>query len=118
MCTTPGCPGDPAWASPGHGHLPECPAPKPYDGPPIEFRETEPVSTVGPYLVLVLLFAAAADGATPEELQRLEEARRLLQTRTPIPEIAQAILDARGPAWAPPSHVIDQMASLVQKDTP
>lgn len=112
-CTTPTCPGDPRYASPGRGHLPECPYPKPYDGPPLSpAAETMP----GPYLAIILLFAAAADGANREEKRRLWEARQMLKTRAPLPDIGRAILDSRGPDWRPPDEVVQAIQNLHPKE--
>lgn len=107
-CGTPYCPGDPRWASPGHGHRAECPWPKPYDGPPLDPE----IPDLAPALAIVLLFAAAHRTVRPEQKQKLLQAKELLSTATPLSEVAQAILDARGPHWLPDEETLTYIRLL------
>ena len=113
-CTTPGCPGDPRYASPGRGHLDVCPYPKPYDGPPldIEFTEHEGMTeAMAPFMTIIYLFGDAVRGANRTERKALYDARLLLKT-TPLAEIAQAIMDARGPDWGPSPETLQAIEAL------
>lgn len=131
-CTTPGCPGDPHFASPGRGHLAECRYPEPWDGEalpsmdpsnwddgvPPEWRETDAMTEgLAPFMTIVLLFGAAVQGANRDERKALYEARLMLgRDRKPLAEVAQAILDARGPTWAPPTETMEAIEALHRKE--
>lgn len=119
QCTTPTCPGDPAYASPGRGHLAVCPYPKPYDGPPLdlEFTEHEGMTAAfAPFMTLIYLFGAAANGATRDEKRALHEARQMLKDKKPLAEVAQAILDLKGPEWAPDAETMAAIEAINRKD--
>lgn len=115
-CTTPTCPGDPRYASPGRGHLDVCTYPIPYDGDEIpEWRETEGMTeAMAPFMTLVLLFGAAVQGATRDEKKALYEARLLLTKKAPLAEVAQAVMDARGPDWEIPTETLAAIEALHQ----
>lgn len=117
--STPGCPGDPAFASPGHDHLDICQHPREYDGPPldIEFREHPAMTEAfAPFMTLIYLFGAAVQGANRDERRALYDARLMLKRGDPLADIGQAILDARGPDWAPPPETMQAIEALHQKE--
>lgn len=64
------------------------------------------------YMILVLLFAAAAGDATPEQRPGLVEAKELLRTGAPLREVTDRVLETMGPEWAPPEEYLHWMESL------
>lgn len=117
--STPGCSGDPAWASPNGGHIAECQHPRAYDGPPldIEFREHEGMTQALPqFMTLIYLFGAAVDGANRDERKALHECKEMLKQKKPLAEIAQAIFDARGPDWSPGPETMAAIEAINKKE--
>lgn len=122
LCTsTPGCPGDDAYASPGRGHLPSCQHPLPYDGDPevIEFESHAAMTgAMAPAMTIVYLFGAAvrdSHGDAPR-LEALGVAKEMLASRAPFKDVGQAILDAMGPMWAPDPETMRAIEAINRKD--
>lgn len=87
-----------------------------------EFRETDPIldeaSALPAFMTIVLLFGAAMKGATKMQKDRLRDAHAMLRDRKPLPEVAQAILDARGEDWAPDPETLAYIEALHKESTP
>lgn len=120
-CTTPQCPGDPHYASPGKGHLPSCQYPLPYDGDTevLEFEAHEATTSgMAPAMTIVYLFGAAwRDSANdPVRQASLRECKEMLERRAPFKDIGQAILDAMGPLWAPDPETMQAIEAINRKD--
>lgn len=82
-----------------------------------EFQEHEAMTEALPqFMTIVLLFGAAAQGCNRDEKKALYEARLLLQKKAPLPEVAQAILDARGPDWQIPDETMQAIEALHKED--
>lgn len=81
---------------------------------PPTFKEHEPVdsSALPAFMTIVLLFGAAVKGCTLEEKAKLYAARQMLEEKRPLPEIGQAILDARGPEWAPDAETMAAIEAI------
>lgn len=121
-CTsTPGCPGDGAYASPGRGHWDICQHPLPYDGDPevLEFRQHDAITSgMAPAMTVVYLFGAAVRDSQGDEtrLTALRECKEMLERRTSFKDIGQAILDAMGPMWAPDPETMQAIENINRKD--
>jgi hypothetical protein len=117
-CTTKGCPGDGRYASPGRGHVAVCPYPKPYDGDPLpEFQEHDPMMQALPaFMTLLYLFGDAVKGANRDERKALYDARLMLKQKKPLRDVAQAILDARGPHWTPSPETMEAIEAINRKE--
>jgi hypothetical protein len=84
----------------------------------MEFDSSEPLTSALPqFMTIVLLFGAAVKGANREERKALYAARELLKDKAPLRDVAQAILDSRGPRWAPPQETMDAIEKINRKDT-
>lgn len=118
-CNTEGCTGDTRYAAPGRGHVEGCTHPFDAGTPPLEFREHEPIpgsEHLPQFMTIVLLFGAARQGCTRDEKRALYEAHRMLQEKKPLAEVAQAILDARGPEWKVPDETMQAIERLHTKE--
>lgn len=121
-CTsTPHCPGDDAYASPGRGHLPSCQHPLPYDGDPevVEFESHDAMTgAMVPAMTIVYLFGAAVRDSAGDEtrLAALGQCEEMLASRAPFKDIGQAILDAMGPLWAPDPETMQAIENINRKD--
>lgn len=111
--STPGCPGDAAFASPGHGHLDVCQHPRAYDG----FRSTTPTTdAMAGAMTVVYLFGAAVRDGTPEQRENLAHCKEMLERREPFKDVGQAILDAMGPLWTPDPETMAAIEAVNRKD--
>lgn len=124
-CTsTPGCPGDDAYASPGRGHLPSCQHPRKYDGDTevVEFEARAAMTgAMAPAMTIVYLFGAAVRDARgrpdrEELLRRLGECKEMLERRVPFKDIGQAILGVMGPLWTPDRETMKAIEAINRKD--
>lgn len=81
---------------------------------PPEFREHEPMDTsaLPAFMTIVLLFGAAVHGANRDERKALYEARLMLKDKAPLRDVAQAIMDARGPDWEIPTVTLEAIEAL------
>lgn len=87
------------------------------DPPAIEFEEHEAMVDAAPaFLTMMHLFAAAAQGANRDERRALNEVRVMISQRRPLPEIGQAILNARGSDWTPPDEVMKTIEAINRRD--
>lgn len=68
------------------------------------------------FLTMMHLFAAAAQGANRDERRALNEVRVMISQRRPLPEIGQAILNARGSDWTPPDEVMKTIEAINRRD--
>lgn len=79
----------------------------------IEFEEHEGMTSALPgFMAVVLLFGAAVQGCSRDEKKALYEARLLLGRKAPLKDVAQAILDARGPGWVIPDETVKAIEAL------
>lgn len=83
-----------------------------------EWREIEPMFEAMPaFMTIIYLFAAAIRGATLEERARLHEAQQMLKDKKPLRDVGQAILDAKGPDWAPDKEWLDAIEAINRRTT-
>lgn len=80
----------------------------------IELAESPEV--VAAFLTIILLFGAATQDCTRKEKKALYEARLLLKKGSPLPDVARAIFDAKGPEWEVPDATMVAIAGLNTKE--
>lgn len=81
----------------------------------IEFSESEAMvdtSMLPAFMTIVLLFGAAVQGANRDQRKALYEARQMLKNKAPLRDVAQAIMDARGPEWEVPAVTMEAIEAL------
>lgn len=117
--STPGCPGDPAYASPGRGHWDVCQHPLPYDGDPeaLEFRATQATTdAMAGAMTIVYLFGAAVRDGNEQQRQRLSEIQKMLEAKAPFKDIGQVILETMGPLWTPDAETMKAIEAINRRD--
>lgn len=119
--STPHCNGDPAYASPGRGHLPSCQHPRAYDGDTevVEFEAHEAMTSgMAPAMTIVYLFGAAWRDSAGDLVRQadLRKCKEMLEGRAPFRDIGQAILDAMGPLWTPDRETMKAIEAINRKD--